>query len=100
MSRGNTSGGNGGLFDETTPAGMIRGVDVSESRTAAEKAAALLTAEIKSVEQAKQLQNPDARVALGGMDKNRIADQSMLMDLTDCTGDTLRFRSYFWEVTD
>ena len=44
--------------------GIIRGLDVSEPRTAAEKAAQLLTAEIKGVEQAKQLENPDARVAL------------------------------------
>lgn len=43
---------------------FIRGVDVSEPRTAAEKATQLLTGEIKSVEQAKQLENPDARVAL------------------------------------
>jgi len=43
---------------------LIRGLDVSEPRTAAEKAAQLLTTEIKSVEQAKQLENPDARVVL------------------------------------
>ena len=62
LSQGNTMVGNGELFGKTTPAGIIRGVDVSEFRTATEKAAELLTAEIKSVEQAKQLQNPDARV--------------------------------------
>ena len=44
----------------TDDGNLIRGVDVSEPRTAAEKAAQLLTAEIKSVEQAKQLENPDA----------------------------------------
>src|SRR5690606_10732072 len=43
---------------------LIRGLDVSAPRTPAEKAAQLQTAELKSVEQAKQLENPDARVAL------------------------------------
>ena len=56
---------NSSLFkrqDAASP--LLRGLDVSEPRTAAEKAAQLLTAEIKNVEQAKQLENPDARVAL------------------------------------
>ena len=53
-----------GLFAEGAGGHLIRGMDVSEPRTAAEKAAGLLTTEIKSVEQAKQLENPDARVAL------------------------------------
>ena len=48
----------------TDDGNLIRGVDVSEPRTAAEKAAQLLTAEIKSVEQVKQLENPDARVVI------------------------------------
>ena len=53
-----------------SPDHLLHGLDVSEPRTAAEKAAGLLTEEIKSVEQKKQLANPDARVAfekeLGG----------------------------------
>jgi hypothetical protein len=40
------------------------GCDVSESRTAAEKDAGLITTEIKQVEQNKQLENPDSRVIL------------------------------------
>ncbi len=40
----------------------MAGLDASESRTAAEKAALLRTAEIRQVEQAGQLGNPDARV--------------------------------------
>ena len=46
---------NSSLFkrqDAASP--LLRGLDVYEPRTAAEKAAQLLTAEIKSVEQAKQ----------------------------------------------
>ncbi|ANT65173.1 Eco57I restriction-modification methylase domain-containing protein [Prosthecochloris sp. CIB 2401] len=64
LSRGNSTKESGGLFGDAGDSNLIRGVDVSEPRTAAEKAAQLLTGEIKSVEQAKQLENPDARVAL------------------------------------
>lgn len=43
----------------------LRGLDVSAPRTAAEKAQELITTEVQSVGQARQLENPDARVALG-----------------------------------
>jgi len=59
LRRGNVAGQHGGLFAETDATNLIRGVDVSEPRTAADKAAGLITAEIKQVEQAKQLVNPD-----------------------------------------
>ena len=52
------------LFTQKRESHRMCGVDVSSPRTVAEKAAQLITAEIKSVEQAKQLENPDARVAL------------------------------------
>ena len=52
------------LFTQKRESHRMRGVDVSSPRTVAEKAAQLITAEIKSVEQAKQLENPDARVTL------------------------------------
>jgi hypothetical protein len=42
---------------------LIRGVDVSEHRTAVKKHP-FADGEIKTVEQKKQLENPDARVAL------------------------------------
>jgi len=64
LSRGNVAGQHGGLFTESDAANLIRGVDVSEPRTAADKAAGLIIAEIKQVGQARQLENPDARVAL------------------------------------
>ena len=54
-------------FGKATAAGVMYGVDVSESRTAGEKAEALRKAEIKRVEQAQQLENPDASVALEGI---------------------------------
>src|SRR5699024_2786047 len=53
-----------GLFaDKQGAAHKLRGLDVSEERTGADKAQQLPVAEVKSVEQVKQLENPDARVA-------------------------------------
>ena len=62
LSRGNPARHLGGLFSEITTAGTMYGLDVSESRTASEKAAQLREAEVKGVEQARQLENPDARI--------------------------------------
>ena len=64
LSRGNSIREAGGLFGDGEEGNLIRGLDVSEPRTAAAKAGQLLTAEVKSVNQAKQLENPDARVVL------------------------------------
>ncbi len=91
--------------------GIIRGLDVSEPRTAAEKARLLKgsplplgeglgvrAAEIKSVEQAKQLENPDAIIA---MEESKILTR--LSDFAFCTqgiatGDLPRFIQKFWEI--
>jgi hypothetical protein len=78
---------------------VIVGFDVSSSHIATEKAALLRTIEIKQVEQARQLENPDARVALedGG---------ASLLLLTIADGvhgfgskDSPRFFRQFWEIT-
>jgi len=62
LSRGSAAGQHEGLFEKSDSDNRICGVDVSEPRTAAEKAEQLLSSEIKSVAQAKQLENPDARI--------------------------------------
>jgi hypothetical protein len=77
---------------------LIRGLDVSEPRTAAEKAAGLLTAEVKSVEQVKQLENPDAIVSI-----DKIYRNTLLGEYANCshgikTSDDGRFKIYFWEI--
>jgi len=107
LSRGNStkeSGGlsacdaQAGLFGDVNDGNLIRGVDVSEPRTASEKAAQLLTGEIKSVEQSMQLDNPDARVvfAEGGY-------EAFLGDHCTCiegisTGDIPRYVMFFWDI--
>ncbi|WP_201625911.1 Eco57I restriction-modification methylase domain-containing protein [Psychrobacter immobilis] len=88
----------GDLFSEAESSQLIRGLDVSEPRTAAEKSEQLILSEIMSVEQAKQLGNPDSVVAL-----EDVQSASMLYDYAVglagvLNGDTLRFESFFWEV--
>ncbi|MEI7535157.1 MAG: N-6 DNA methylase, partial [Verrucomicrobiae bacterium] len=76
----------------------LSGLDVSEPRTATEKALGLLTAEIKSVEQAKQLANPDARIALEDADDIELLSQYG-SDCSGClTGDGERFYRLYWEL--
>ncbi|KGQ29595.1 Eco57I restriction-modification methylase domain-containing protein [Gallibacterium anatis] len=101
LSRGNAKSNDGELFqNKTEKPEFIRGIDVSEPRTAQEKAQQLLTGEIKSVEQAKQLGNPDARVLI-----EEISELVLLGKYVDVpqgikTGDDNRFRIFFWEISE
>lgn len=76
----------------------IRGLDVSELRTAGKKAEQLLDAEIMSVRQVMQLENPDARVVLDETVRIETLElyASGLQGVS--TSDNLRFRRKFWEL--
>jgi hypothetical protein len=100
ISRGCVGGQCGGLFGGVSADNVIRGVDVSELRTVAGKAKGLLVDKVKSVEQGKQLTNPDSCVAL-----ENIQSKKMLSDYASglagvLNGDTSRFEACFWEVID
>jgi hypothetical protein len=99
LSRGNHAQASGGLFGEVEQTNKLRGVDVSEPRTATEKAAQLLSSEIKSVVQAKQLANPDARISLEVENKTSLLSKYSYHNLGLCTGDSLRFYKKFWEFS-
>lgn len=100
LSRGSASmEENSSLFkrqDAASP--LLRGLDVSEPRTAAEKAAQLLTAEIKSVEQAKQLENPDASVMLDEMENLPLLLKYAKSVTGLQTGDDYQYARSFWEL--
>ncbi len=87
-----------GLFaDKQSTAHELRGLDVSEERTAADKAQQLPVVEVKSVEQVKQLENPDARVAFGE------AEGALLRAYGNAwqgiaSSDYPRFGANFWEL--
>lgn len=86
------------LFNSENSANLIRGLDVSELRTADEKANGLQKVEVKSVEQAKQLENPDAVVSLEEREtKNILGKYARSLAGLD-NGDTLQFRFVFWEL--
>ena len=78
---------------------FIRGLDVSEPRTSAEKAAGLLTSEIKSVEQAKQLENPDARVALEESENIPLLEHYVYSYKGIMTGDDPKYKRAIWELS-
>ena len=100
LSRGRPAVHSDGLFDDASEpeAGTMYGLDVSESRTAGEKAARLREAEVTGVEQARQLENPDARVAL-----DKAEDVALLSRYADGvhgfgSKDSPCFFRQFWEI--
>lgn len=100
LSRGDSIRDSDGLFGDAEDGNLIRDFDVSKPPTAAEKAAQLLTAEIKSLDQAKQLENPDARVVLDEEETNlpllnKFADSLVGLQ----TSDDPMFVAAFWEVS-
>jgi len=97
ISRGNNAQESGGLFGDAEQTNLIRGVDVSEPRTAAEKAEQLLMADIKSVEQAKQLENPDARIALEEEADLPLLQKYAVGLVGIQTGDDPRYLTTYWE---
>ena len=97
LSSGNSTKVTGGLFGDADDGNVIRGVDVSKPRTAAEKAVQLLTAEIKSVEQAKQLENPDARIADVVADDFTLLSTYVNNSSGSLTGDGDHYYRYVWE---
>ena len=84
-----------------TPSNTQRlcGCDVSESRTVIDKAAALLMAEIKQLEQAKQLKNPDARVALEEAEDIALLEKYANAFQGIASGDYPHFGRFYWEFS-
>ena len=97
LSRGNPRQRKNGRFSEGGRAGMMHGLDVSEFRTASEKAWQLVEAGIEGLEQARQLKNPDARLVLAEMAEHEplATFAKPVQGLT--TGDNARFVHKFWE---
>ena len=99
LSRSHPAGCSADLFGEETSPGTMYGLDVSESRTAGEKAARLQGAAIQSIEQARQLKNPDARVVLGSSLYGVLLEKFAFAPNGMHGGDSRRFRFLFWEVS-
>ena len=100
ISRGNSATESDGLFGDADDGNLIRSVDVSEQRTAAKKSAQLQTAEIKSVEQAKQIDNPDTTVSFEAEYSRELINNYATSLQGSSTLDINRFRLRFWETND
>ena len=97
LSRGNAAGQSADLLHSGEQGNWIRGMDVSEPRTATEKAAGLSADEVKSVEQGRQLGNPDARVSLDVLEEERLLSDYADSFLGLGTGGFEQFGRCFWE---
>lgn len=99
LSSGNTAGQSGDFLQSGEQGNWIRGVDVSEPRSAAEKASGLLADDVKSVEQWKQLENPDARIALDNSSEFALLTQyaSGLQGISPA--DAPRYGRNYWEFS-
>ncbi len=98
LTHGHPDGAHGGLFAGEASGHVLRGVDVSEPKTAADKAAALLGAEVKSVEQAGQLGNPDAIISLDEIANSGLLSECVAYSNGIQAGDSSRFIFQFWEI--
>ncbi len=96
LSRGKASMPVGGLMGEKPKAHFLRGLDVSKAPTAQDKADGLRVEAVQGVEQAKQLENPDARVALGEV-TGELLEKYGLAYIGQRSGDGLRFILFHWE---
>ncbi|UXD89463.1 SAM-dependent DNA methyltransferase [Thalassolituus hydrocarboniclasticus] len=94
---GNSADQSAGLLRTSEQGNWIRGVDVSKPRTAVEKAVGLLADEVKSVEQGKQLQNPDATIILDTSDIATRLNTKAKGLAGVLNGDSPRFQRQFWE---
>ncbi len=99
LTRGNLLSDNQGLFASEDFKHDLRGVDVSELKSAADKAEQLLDCKVKTVGQVNQLKNPDSRIAFD--EKSEVALLSAYSsDSSGClTSDGESFYRYMWEQT-
>lgn len=88
----------GGLLGTGAPVRILRGLDVASAATAQSKADALRVAPLQHIEQAKQLENPDARVGLEITSKDILLKNYAKSIQGIKSGDDGRVRRFFWEI--
>lgn len=86
----------GGLLGNSKSAHILHGLDVASAATAQAKADALRVAPLQGIEQAKQLENPDARVGLEETIGNLLAAYANSYQGIS-PADLPRFGRGFWE---
>ena len=98
LGRKQPRGHESGLLDDSSATGTMCGIDVSAYRSVGEKAVQLAESAVSTIEQAQQLDNPDARVAFD----NAIGACTLKTHAAALQGvstvDANRFVMNFWEV--
>ena len=97
LMRSNPTDYSGGLFGDATSASAMYGLDISEARSAVEKAARLQETEITGVSQSQQLENPDARLSFQELEAAGLLAHFADFGKGSTTGDAPRFLLRFWE---
>ncbi len=100
LSRGSAIRPKNGIFEKTDSNNQICGIDVSEPRTAAEKDSQLLTSEIKTVAQTKQLENPGQKISFDySNEHSHPLSHYAEVHYGSKPGQTVRVTRQFWEIT-
>ena len=86
------------LLRYALPKNFIRGLDVSELSSTTDKANGLIGAQIKSFEQANQLNNPDAVVVLDEIVNSILLNQFSYSHHGLTSGDLPRMKIFYWEI--
>ena len=95
ISKGNSSLSN--ILGQETSSNILRGIDVSEAKSAILKASQSKIAKINSVEQEKLLKNPDARVTFSVTDGTLLSNYAFAMRGI-VAGDLEFWIKKFWEI--
>ena len=86
------------IFDGNVANNIMCGINVSDGRTAGEKASQLHTTAVDAVQQAQQLESPDARIAIDGTVAACLLHTYATAFQGVSTVDKNRFVMRFWEV--
>ena len=89
-----------GWLDGESALETMCGIDVSAWRKAREKATQLREAAVGTVAQARQLDNPDARIAMDGAAADTLLSTYATAFQGVSTVDKSRYVMHFWEVSD
>ena len=98
LTRGNTARNPGELFAPATAPDTMYSLDVSESRTATEKAMGLPVAQLHNMEQEEQLANPDFIIQLKNSAGSILIGRSAFVRGGITSGDASFFRRCSWEI--
>jgi hypothetical protein len=79
---------------------MIAGIDVSDSRTSQEKGEQLSIANVRQVNQKKQLKNPNVVISIDDLGEESLLEKYCISRTGTRTADNPQFLINYWEIFD